>query len=198
VALASDESLQQASALLATLRQTTEALHNNCQTIEVMVLESLTLHRQGCDDAAIDALRRTLDMANAGGFISPFVESGPLMANLLRQVPEQDNAFIRHILSALNEADGEAQTALESGRSFQSQTDPLTNREFEILELLAKRLQNKEIAARLFVSPETVKSHLKHLFQKLGVSNRRDAATMADQITTARSAATGRSKRIEP
>jgi LuxR family maltose regulon positive regulatory protein len=60
--------------------------------------------------------------------------------------------------------------------------EPLTNRELDILELLAQRMSNKEISEKLYISVETVKSHLKNTYQKLNVSKRRQAIEKARKI----------------
>ena len=58
----------------------------------------------------------------------------------------------------------------------------LTNREIDVLILLAERLSDKEIAERLVLSPETIKKHTAHIYRKLGVDNRRAAAACARRL----------------
>jgi LuxR family maltose regulon positive regulatory protein len=60
--------------------------------------------------------------------------------------------------------------------------EPLTRRELEVLTLLEQRLSNKEIAARLFITPSTAKLHTLHIYQKLQVNARRDAVAKAQRL----------------
>jgi LuxR family maltose regulon positive regulatory protein len=79
----------------------------------------------------------------------------------------------------------QAELAIRQGRTAEASqplVEPLTNRELEILNLLVQRLSNKEIADKLFISPETVKKHLNKIYGKLNVANRREAVDKAKKI----------------
>ena len=192
VAVGSEEALEDAARQLAAVRQQSESCHFTGQTIEAAVLQSLLREKQGRRDEALQSLQEAVALAAPGGWIRPFIELGQPMADLLGRLAKQTvvTDHLRLLVDAVSRrqsqpagvAAGAVRTAA-AGEGWHG--EPLTRRELDILELLAHRLQNKEIAARLFVSPETVKTHLKHLYQKLGVTNRREAAATAIEILAA-------------
>jgi LuxR family maltose regulon positive regulatory protein len=195
LASGSEANLQTAADELQTLRQQCENWHFVGQRIEAGALESLVLEKLGRNEGALDMLEQTLAVASAGSWIRPFIEPGRDMERLLRRLAEQRGPSV-HLQVTLEAFQAGRQAAAAVGPDIAkaemvSTREPLTRRERDILELLAQRLQNKEIAAALFVSPETVKSHVRNLYQKLEVTNRRDAATKAMEILAAMEKQTG-------
>jgi LuxR family maltose regulon positive regulatory protein len=197
-------SRQQAADLLDQLHEFLVSIHNNRFQIDVLALQALLCDTRGEGPAALKSLAKALDLAEPGGFIRIFVDLGPQMADLLKQLIKQNLAvsYAGQILAAFKDDDHRAvpdpnsllippsdsphHPLTESPRppvspspSSQPLVEPLTNRELEILDLLGQRLQNKEIAAKLFVSPETVKKHLNNIYGKLSVSGRRQAVGRA-------------------
>ena len=187
-AFGSAGSLKDAAEQLETIRRLSEQCRFIGQTIEVAVLQALVLEQQGRGAEALDALEEAVAMAAPGGWVRPFVEAGPSMAGLLERLAGRNGSTeqLHAILEALRpDSRPLAGTPPRSGSGSAGEIrlqESLTRRELEILELLAQRLQNKEIASRLFVSVDTVKTHLKNLYQKLGVANRREAAAKAAEI----------------
>jgi LuxR family maltose regulon positive regulatory protein len=185
------ESLERALESLDSLKRQGTALHLTCLMIEVRVLQSLALERKGRTDEAQEALEEAVILAQPGGWIRPFVEAGPPLAGLLDRLLQNNIAvdYIRKILAAFEGDDSETvPDAVESEPDLapsvrpQPLIEPLTNRELDVLELIGQRLQNKEIAEKLFISAETVKGHLRNIYQKLGVSNRREAVVTAKDL----------------
>ena len=76
----------------------------------------------------------------------------------------------------------DAQSPLAPAVGHQPLIEPLTHREIEILDLLAKHMYNREIADKMFVSTETVKTHLRNIYQKLRVKTRREAVDQAKTL----------------
>jgi len=151
----------------------------------------MVFKKQGRDDEALETLKRAVNLAEPGGWIRPFIELGQPMENLLRQLQEQhiSTDFIGRLLAAFRD---ESQRAGSEAHSHDipaplqpassSIAESLTNREKEILDLLVQGQANKEIAAKLFVSIDTVKTHLKNIYQKLEVNSRLQAVAKANSL----------------
>ena len=184
-------SREQAADLLKQLYDFVTFSHNRRFQIDVLALQALLCDSRGEGPAALENLTNALQLAEPGGFIRLFVDLGPQMFGLLKQLVQQNVAldYIGQILAAFR--DDEHRTVSDATvdespslphpvtRPPQPLVEPLTNRELDVLELLPQRLSNKEIAAKLFISPKTVKKHLENIYGKLNVSSRRQAVEKA-------------------
>jgi len=190
------DSRQQAADLLNQLNDFLTSVHNKQFKINVLALQAIHHDTIGKKSAALDKLTTALNLAEPSGFIRLFLDLGPPMADLLKRLQKQNVAvdYIESILAAIRDderavvpeaADQPTASPRQPRRPSppsQPLVEPLTNRELGILELLAQRLSNKEIAEKLFISAETVKSHLQNIFQKLEVGKRREAVEKAKKV----------------
>ena len=169
-------SLKKAEKELLRLAELTEVQHNYSKLTEIICLLAIASYQQGKVEAAQEYLERALMLAHPGGIILPFVEWHPSLAKvMLKMLPERSDWLIKRIRDILT-----GQSAIDI--IAQPQIDALTNREHDVLECLANRLYDKEIADELGISAETVKTHVKRIRGKLGVSNRRDAVAKAREL----------------
>ena len=181
IAQGSAASLQEAGERLAVYKKKTEDENNTNQLINILLLQSLVCQKQSQSDEALTALARAITLADPGGYIRPFLELGPEMAELLVRLRQKGVAqmYIGRILAAFPDERREEKHLQAADGADSSLVEPLTPRELDVLALLAQGLTNKEIAQQLVISPGTVKQHAYNLFQKLQVSNRQQAVTKA-------------------
>jgi LuxR family maltose regulon positive regulatory protein len=197
IAEGSEAHLRAAEARLREHAAVNERHHNACQLIPILCLLAVARTRLGQVGEARSALGQALMLAEAGGFVFPFREAGAGMTDLLVMVGGDYEEFVDRVLRPAGATAAVAPSAPPSEASSEpaavrhsrpalagarAMAEVLTNRELDILELLAERLQNKEIADRLSIAPETVNYHLKHIYQKLNVQSRRQAVTCASEL----------------
>jgi LuxR family maltose regulon positive regulatory protein len=157
------------------------------RAIEILVLQTLAFHAWGDTNQAVTTLERALALAEPEGFVRIFVDEGPPMARLLYEALSRGIApsYTRRLLAAFPLARPEPATEPEQALPSDTRAlepdliEPLSEREVEILELIAEGLANPEIAARLFLALNTVKTHSSNIYGKLGVHSRTQAVAKA-------------------
>jgi len=173
----------EALSVLEPLRQQMEAKGWVDEQLKVMVLQAVALHAKGKKDKAVQMLGEALAMAEPGGFIRIFVDEGNPMAQLLLETATRGIMpdYIGKILAAF-ETQKQNREIKPDQPINQTLIEPLSQRELEILQLLAKGLSNRKIGAQLFLALDTVKGHNRNIFYKLEVQTRTEAVVRAYEL----------------
>jgi LuxR family maltose regulon positive regulatory protein len=154
--------------------------------IELHILRSRALAQRGDAQEARTDLKRALALAEPEGYVRVFLDEGQPMQRLLAQWLAHAGdgrlrAYATHLLAQFD-AELPKVEAKEKAAPTGDLVDPLSERELEVLHLIALGLTNKEIAEQLFIAVGTVKAHTSTIYRKLDVANRTEAAARARQL----------------
>ena len=173
----------EAISILQKLQREAEAMQHRQFLICIAIRLSAVQLNAGKVAEAASRFRRVLAACAAAGLYQTVLDEGPIISNLL-QTQESGNvtpdmmSYVDRIMAGLQRAEQD-RLAPTSGARILSGLSP---RETDILTLIAEGLSNKEIARNLEIGPETVKSHLKSVFNKLGVERRAQAVSRAQTL----------------
>jgi LuxR family maltose regulon positive regulatory protein len=179
-----------ALALLEPLRVEAEVRGWPDVRLQVMVLQAVAHQAQCTMDQALQLLGDALALAEPGGFIRIFVDEGPPMAALLNEAANRGFApnYVRQLRVAFGPAADRTPVTQDFARraaavaAQATACEPLSERELEVLRLLGTELNGPEIAHKLMVSLNTMRTHTKNVFGKLGVNSRRAAVRRAEEL----------------
>jgi LuxR family maltose regulon positive regulatory protein len=176
--------LDETHGLLPWMFEAAEAGGRTSKSIEILGIQALAFQAEGKVTRAIQALQRALTLAEPEGFIRIFVDEGPPMARLLYEAAARGIApvYARRLLSAFPADEPGRLGRPEIEAPEQDLIEPLSERELEVLQLIAQGLTNREIASRLFLSLNTVKAHNRNIYGKLSVHNRTQAIARSQAL----------------
>jgi LuxR family transcriptional regulator, maltose regulon positive regulatory protein len=194
VLLANDRA-EEARELLGRLHALAIAQQRTASVIEIQALRALALHAAGDRRGALAALAEALALAAPEGWLRVFVDEGTPMAALLRKLamaatrgqspaaPRPAGPYLDRLLHAFELAGLPVlPPPRRGGAAPGGLVLPLSGRELEVLQLLAAGSSNRAIAEELVVTVDTVKSHVTHILDKLGVANRTQAVVRAREL----------------
>jgi LuxR family maltose regulon positive regulatory protein len=169
--------LPEAVGLLERLLRAAEEGQRMGSVIEILALQALAEQMQGNTPAALAPLERALALAEPEGYVRMFVDEGSPMAVLLGEAVRQgiSPGYVRRLLAAFGQAEDRPSVR-------QQLSEPLSERELAVLRLLPTDLTGPQLAHELTVSLSTIRTHVRNIYGKLGVSSRRAAVRRATEL----------------
>jgi LuxR family maltose regulon positive regulatory protein len=177
-------SLEEATRLLGRLLQAAETSGRMGSVIQIRLVLALAFQNQDNLPQALAQLERALALAEPKGYVRIFVDEGDAMRLLIeKQSRNRDhplNGYSNKLLAAFTQSVAVPKSAII--HQISDMIDPLSERELEVLKLLRTELSGPEIAKQMIVSLNTLRTHTKSIFNKLGVNNRRAAIRHAEEL----------------
>jgi LuxR family maltose regulon positive regulatory protein len=149
-------------------------LDNPAADLRVELERAWLSSAEGSEETTQAHLIQALELGARHSLVEIFVEAGPAILQLVAGFRGVPNAFREAVLGRSRQ--------LSSRSSGDQLVDPLTDRELEILSYLPTRFTNTEMAQRCYVSVNTIKTHMTHIYRKLDVANRNGAIRRAREI----------------
>ena len=182
----SERPLLEAVSLLERLLKAAEEGGRIGSIIEILGLQALAHQAQGNIPSALGPLERALSLAEPEGYVRLFVNEGQPMAQLLAEAAVRGLApqYTAKLLAAFPDfaAKPASPSATPATQLDSDLVEPLSERELEVLQLIAQGLSNREISERLFLALSTVKGHNRLIFGKLQVQRRTEAVARAREL----------------
>ncbi len=147
--------------------------------ISIQTLRAISESAIGNAATAQAALNEALDLGMTEGFVRTYIDEGPRMVPLLQQVANSEGprqAYATSLLVAAGAAPPPIATPASQEPSI------LSPRERDVMKLVASGLSNRDVGDALFISEETVKTHMRRIFEKLEVSSRTQAINRSQQL----------------
>lgn len=169
--------------ILESLYNASERAGRVSKMIEIMILQVMILEADDRVEESSTILKRLLSLAEENGFFQTMLLEGPQFTRLLYEFSKNERVspYLERLLLSLKDK-GATQKAIDSKEPKSPFIEKLSERELDVLRLLAEGLSRQEISEKLFVSLHTVKTHLRNIYSKLGIHNSLQAINMAQSL----------------
>jgi LuxR family maltose regulon positive regulatory protein len=177
--LHADNKSERAIPLLERLLKTAHEAGAGGRVIEILTLLALAHRQKGAHDRATALMDQAIRLAEPEGIVHSIIRHGPPLDDLLRAAAAQgvSPGYIGELLAELKN-----RTSLEAWKGFSarvSRIEPLSERELQVLRLLVAGQSSTEVARELTIAVGTARTHIKHIYRKLGVHKRLEAVEKA-------------------
>ena len=161
-----------------------EGLGRTGSVIRILILKALAFDARGDSLRATKSLERALSLAQPGGYVRVFVDEGEPMARLLRRTVTNGatREYVQRLLAASPTTGAAAPSKTKTPKAQGALVEPLSDRELEVLRLVAAGHSNRDIAEELCLAIGTVKKHIYNIYGKLNAKRRTAAVTRAREL----------------